>query len=117
MKRSYESPQMKWVPIRSGRAVADVCWAFANNNKPFYYNTYGYGYAELYAVGSKCTTDAVFEIRYMPDDMSAQDKAAADEDMQRVIAQVKAELAGQNKVTNYKGSPFVANPDPDWSGV
>ena len=113
MKRAYTSPEMYWTPICSNRAVADVCWAYANNTQPFYYNTYGTGYAELYAVGGGCTKDVVFEIKYYPENMSAAEKALADSDMQRVIAQVKATMT--NKPNNYKGSPFVQDPSPSWS--
>ena len=113
MKRSYSSPQMQWVPIRSNRAVADVCWAYAKNTQPFYYNTYGTGYAELYAVGRKCDRDVFFEIKYYPEDMTLEQKALADKDMQRVIAQVIASMP--QKPTNYKGSPFVTDPGSDWS--
>ena len=113
MKRSYSSPQMQWVPICANRAVADVCWAYANNVKPFYYNTYGKGYAELYAMGGDCTKDVFFEIRYQPEDMSAEDKAAAERDMQEVIARVVAEMP--QKPNNYKGSPFAPSVDPTWS--
>lgn len=113
MKRKYNSPQMQWVPIRSNRAVADVCWAHAKNVKPFYYNTYGTGYAELYAVGNKCNREVTFEIKYYPETMTAEEKAAADADMQHVIAQVVAEMP--QKPTNYKGSPFVDNVNPEWS--
>ena len=113
MKRFYDSPQMRWVPIHSSRAVADVCWAYANNTKPFYYNTYGKGYAELFAVGGGCTRDVVFEIKYQPEDMSAAEKALADADMQKVIARVKAEMP--QKPTNYKGSVFSTDIGTDWS--
>ena len=113
MKRTYQSPQMQWIPIRSSSAVADVCWAYANNVKPFYYNTYGRGYAELYAMGGSCDKDVFFEIRYYPDDLSDAEKAIADADMQRVIAQVVAEMP--NKPNNYKGSGFSPSVNPDWS--
>ena len=113
MKRPYNSPQMQWIPICSNHAVADVCWAYANNVKPFYYNTYGRGYAELYAMGGSCDKDIYFEIRYQPDDLTAAEKALADADMQRVIAKVIAEMP--NKPTNYKGSGFSPDIDPSWS--
>ena len=113
MKRVYTSPEMHWTPICSSRAVADVCWGYANNHKPFYYNTYGTGYAELYAVGGACTREVQFEVKYYPENMSAAEKAAADEDMQRVIAQVMASMP--NKPTPFKGSPFVTDPDTSWS--
>ena len=113
MKRSYESPKMHWVPIRSSSAVADVCWAYAKNTQPFYYNTYGTGYAELYAVGRKCDRDVFFEIKYYPESMSAEERAAADKDMQKVIAKVVAEMP--QKPNNYKGSPFVKDVNPEWS--
>ncbi len=115
MKRNYASPQMQWFPIYSSRAVADVCWAHANNRKPFYYNTYGTGYAELYAIGSSCNHGVEFDINYIPESMSAEDKALADADMQAVIARVKAELGNTNNVNNYKGSPFASDVDPSWS--
>lgn len=113
MKRTYNSPEMHWVPVCSNSAVADVCWAYANNGKPFYYNTYGKGYAELYAMGGKCNKNVFFEIRYYPEDLSAEEKAIADADMQRVIAQVTAEMP--QKPNNYKGSSFSPSVDPSWS--
>ena len=113
MKRTYDSPQMQWVPICSNGTVADVCWAYAKNTQPFYYNTYGTGYAELYAVGGKCDKNVFFEIKYYPEDMSAEERARADEDMQKVIAHVIATMP--QKPTNYKGSPFTPSVDPNWS--
>lgn len=113
MKRIYSSPQMQWVPILSNAAVADVCWAYANNTQPFYYNTYGKGYAELYAVSGKCDKNVFFEIKYIPENMSAEEKALADADMQNVIARVVAEMP--QKPTNYKGSPFSPDVGSDWS--
>lgn len=113
MKRTYNSPEMHWVPVCSNSAVADVCWAYANNVKPFYYNTYGRGYAELYAMGGKCDKNVFFEIRYYPEDLSAEEKAIAEADMQRVIAQVTAEMP--KKPSNYKGSNFAPSVDPSWS--
>ena len=113
MKRTYNSPEMHWVPVCSNSAVADVCWAYANNVKPFYYNTYGRGYAELYAMGGSCNKNVFFEIRYYPEDLSAEEKAIADADMQRVIAQVTAEMP--QKPSNYQGSGFSPDVDPSWS--
>ena len=113
MKRPYSKPMMCWQPIRSSHAVADVCWAYANNVKPFYYNTYGKGYAELYAIGSSCSTDITFEIVYQPEDMTAEERALADADMQRVIARVMAEMP--KKPNNFQGSPFEPGVDPSWS--
>ena len=113
MKRIYEKPTMHWNPVLSQHAVADVCWAYANNKQPFYYNTYGLGYAELYAISGGCTRNVDFGITYIPESMSAEDRASADADMQRVIAQIKAEMPP--KPNNFKGSPFVSNADPSWS--
>ena len=113
MKRTYNSPEMHWVPVCSNSAVADVCWAYANNVKPFYYNTYGRGYAELYAMGGSCDKNVFFEIRYYPEDLSAEEKAIAEADMQKVIAQVTAEMP--QKPNNYKGSGFSPDVDPSWS--
>ena len=113
MKRAYHSPQMQWVPVCSNSAVADVCWAYAKNVKPFYYNTYGRGYAALYAMGGSCDKNVFFEIRYYPEDLSPAEKALADADMQAVIARVMAEMP--QKPTNYKGSVFSPSIDPDWS--
>jgi hypothetical protein len=113
LKRQYRSPEIGWVPIRSSKAIADVCWAYAKNTQPFYYNTYGTGYAELYAVGGKCDKNVYFEVKYYPEDMSDDQKAIADKDMQRVIAQVIATMP--QKPNNYKGSVFSPNVDPSWS--
>ena len=93
--------------------MADVCWAYAQNVKPFYYNTYGQGYAELYAMGGKCDRNLTFEIRYIPEDMSAADRALAEKDMQNVIAEVMASMP--QKPNNYKGSVFSPSVDPSWS--
>ena len=113
MKRAYNSPEMHWVPVCSNSAVADVCWAYANNVKPFYYNTYGRGYAELYAMGGSCDKDVYFEIRYYPSDLTEAEKAIARADMEKVIARVTAEMP--NKPTNYKGSGFSTGVGSDWS--
>lgn len=113
MKKIYKSPEMYWVPIRNNKAIADVCWAYANNVKPFYYNTYGKGYAELYAVGGGCTKNVVFEIKYFPEDMTAEERALADADMQAVIARTIANMP--NKPTSFKGSVFSPDLDPTWS--
>ena len=113
MKRAYNSPEMHWVPVCSNSAVADVCWAYANNVKPFYYNTYGRGYAELYAMGGSCDKDVYFEIRYYPSNLSEAEKAIARADMEKVIARVTAEMP--NKPTNYKGSGFSTGVGSDWS--
>ena len=58
VKRAYEKPDMRWQPIRSSRAVAEVCWGHASSVRPFYYNTQGTGYAELYADG-KCKAGGI----------------------------------------------------------
>lgn len=113
MKKEYDSPKMQWIPICSSKAIADVCWAYANNVKPFYYNTYGRGYAELYAIGNSCKNNITFEIRYMPEDMSPAEKALADADMQRVIAEVMA--AAPKNPNNFKGSVFSPGVDSSWS--
>ena len=113
MRRVYEKPNMQWKPIRSSVAIADVCWAYANNRQPFYYNTYGLGYAELRVSGGGCTKDVTIVITYIPESMSAADRAAADADMQRVIAEVKATMP--NKPNNYKGSVFSPDVDNRWS--
>ena len=114
MKREYEKPKLAWSPIRSGRAVAEVCWGHVSSGKPFYYNTYGTGYAELIATGScKNTLGHTYEIKYYPEDMSLEDRAAADLDMQRVIAEIR-----QNPPDHpnpYKNSIFSAEPDSSWS--
>ncbi len=113
MKRSYDSPEMRWVPIRSSHAVAEVCWGFAMNTKPFYYNTYGTGYAELYAVGNRCDSNITFDIRYYPDTMSQEDRDKAVDELQHVIAVAKATSA--KHPSPYKGSVFSPTLDPTWS--
>lgn len=104
---------MRWVPIRSSKAVAEVCWAHANNLKPFYYNTYGFGYAELYAIGNSCNDKITFEIRYVPETMTPEQRAIADADMQAVLARVMATVI--KNPNNYKGSIFSPDVDPSWS--
>ena len=114
MRRNYEKPKLVWNPIRSGRGIAAVCWGHAQSGKPFYYNTYGTGYAELICKGScKDTLGHVYTIKYYPEDMSTADRAAADADMQRVIAELRQNPP--NAPNPYKDSIFTADPDPSWS--
>ena len=102
---------MCWTPVRSSDAVADVCWGYANNGKPFYYNTYGAGYAELYIGGQKCTEQINFVIVYH--NMTAETQEIAAADMERVIEQAKRESA--SNTNSFKGSPFSPDVGPTWS--
>ena len=114
MRKNYEKPKLVWSPIRSGRGIADVCWGHAQSGKPFYYNTYGAGYAELICKGScKDTLGHVYTIKYYPENMSATDRASADADMQRVIAELRQNPP--NHPNPYKNSIFSASPDSSWS--
>ena len=113
MKRNYESPQMCWVPICSSRAVADICWGFVNNQKRFYYNTFGTGYAELYVTGKKCDRNVRFVTKYYPENMSEADRIKADQHMQQVIQETLDALP--NNANPFKGSPFADSPDSSWS--
>ena len=112
MKRAYESPKMCWQPIRSNRAVAEVCWGHASAGKPFYYNTYSTGYVKLYADG-KCGGEIVFRKEFYPPTMSEEDHLRAQEEVEKVIAQAVAN-AGRNP-NPYKGSVFSPDVDPSWS--
>lgn len=112
MKKAYEKPKMCWQPIRSNRAVADVCWGYAASGKPFYYNTYGTGYVKLYAVG-KCGGAITFRKEFYPPTMSEEDHLRAQEETDRVIAQAIAQ-AGK-KPQPYKNSLFSPDVDPSWS--
>ena len=114
MKRAYEKPDMRWQPIRSSRAVAEVCWGHASSVRPFYYNTKGTGYAELYADG-KCKAGKItFRVEFYPDTMSDADRAAAQREIDQVIANVIASLGNANP-SPYKGSVFSPNVGSDWS--
>ncbi len=114
MKKVYESPKMYWQPIRSSRAVAEVCWGHASSVKPFYYNTQGTGYAELYADG-KCKTGMItFRAEFMPESMSQEDRIAAQREIDAVIARVLAEL-GDSNPSPYKNSVFSPSVDSSWS--
>lgn len=114
MKKAYESPQMCWQPIRSSRAVAEVCWGHASSVKPFYYNTKGTGYAELYADGKCKSGQITFRVEFYPDTMSQQDRIAAQQEIDSVIARVIAELGNKNP-SPYKNSVFSPSVGSDWS--
>ena len=112
MKKAYEEPKMCWQPIRSNRAVAEVCWGHATSGKAFYYNTYGTGYVKLYAEGS-CKNITGFRKEFYPPTMSEEDRLRAEEETNRVIAQAQA--AAGNKPSPYKNSVFSPDVDPSWS--
>ena len=114
MKRAYEEPKMCWQPIRSSRAVANVCWGHASNHKPFYYNTKGTGYAALYADGKCKAGQTTFRVEFYPPTMSDADRQRAQEDIDRVIDQVLTQLGNSNP-SPYKGSVFSPSVGSDWS--
>ena len=113
MKRAYEKPDMRWQPICSSRAVAEVCWGHASSVRPFYYNTQGTGYAALYADG-KCKSGVTFRVEFYPDTMSAKDRERAQREIDQVIANVIASLGNSNP-SPYKGSVFSPSVGSDWS--
>lgn len=114
MKKAYESPKMYWQPIRSSCAIAEVCWGHASSVKPFYYNTKGTGYAELYADGRCKSGQITFRAEFYPDTMSDADRAAAQAEIDAVIARVIADLGNKNPAP-YKNSVFSPSVDPSWS--
>ena len=114
MKRVYEKPNIQCVHNASEQAVADVCWAYAKNKQPFYYNVPGRGYAILkIASGGGCNGGVLFDIDYSETDLTPEEIASFDAYMEKVIAQAKAQAG--NNATPFKGSPFSADEDPTWS--
>lgn len=114
MKRFYEKPNMQCVPIVSGQAVADICWAYAKNSKPFYYNVPGRGYAILKIVSNGgCNGGILFDIDYSESNLTPDEMASFDAHMERVIAQAIASAG--NTAEPFKGSPFSGVTDPTWS--
>ncbi len=113
-KRLYEKPNIQLVPIVPEQAVADVCWAYAKNKQPFYYNVPGRGYAILkIASGGGCNGGVLFDIDYSATDLTPEEIASFDAHMEKVIAQAKA--AAGNNATPFKGSPFSGSTDSSWS--
>lgn len=114
MKRVYEKPAMQWVVMQSNEAIADVCWAYAQNGKDFYHDIPGVGHAILTIVDSSgCDNQATFVYEFSNAHLTATERASAQSYMEQVIAEAKAKAG--NKASNYKGSPFVAKPDYSWS--
>ena len=114
MKRPYVNPKIEYVQVQSNQNVSDICWAYAKNGKTFYYNVPGYGHAVLHVVGKSCNSGVVIGVEFSdPSGMTSGEIAAAEAYMQKVIAEAKA-TAG-NRAEPFKGSPFVASPDPSWS--
>ena len=114
MKRPYEKPNIQCVTIASEQAVADICWAYASNKQPFYYNVPGRGYAILKIVSSGgCSSGVLFDIDYSETDLTPEEMASFDAYMEKVIAQAKAQAG--NNATPFKGSPFSGTEDPTWS--
>lgn len=114
MKRIYAKPNMRSVPIVSGQAVADICWAYAKNGKSFYYDVPGRGYAILQITSSRgCDGGTLFDIDYSEANLTPEEIASFDAYMEKIIAQAKA-TAG-NSAEPFKGSPFSSSADPSWS--
>ena len=114
MKKLYEKPNITCVPIMSGQAVADICWAYAKNKQPFYYNVPGRGYAILkIASNGGCSSGVLFDIDYSATDLTPEEIASFDAHMEKVIAQAIASAG--NNATPFKGSPFSGATDPTWS--
>ena len=114
MKRAYEKPNMCWQPIRSSRAVAEVCWGHASSVRPFYYNTQGTGYAELYAEGKCKAGQTTFTVKFHPDSMTDADRQKAMAEIESVIQNVMNSL-GDSNPSPYKGSVFSPDVGSDWS--
>lgn len=115
MKRPYVKPKIERVPIRPDQAVADICWAYAKNGKPFYYDVPGVGYAQIHAVakgGCSSATDFTVEI-FADRPMTSAQIAQAEQFILQHINESVA-LAG-NKPSPFKGSDFSKSPSPDWS--
>ena len=116
MKREYERPSLQWVAMEADKAVADICWGYANNGKNFYHDIPGMGYAILKIVSQGgCKADLVFVVEFSNGaQMTAAQRAAAQAYIDKAIATAKANSGG-GKASNYKGSPFVSSPDVSWS--
>lgn len=105
-KRCYVEPKSSFVRMRGAAAVADVCWAYANNKKEFYYNTSGPGYAKITLTTTRgCNGATIANVEYL--DGATDDKRA------EIDAAVAS--AGGNKAESFSGSPFSNDPNPSWS--
>ena len=114
MKRTYASPKIEYVQVRSNQNVADICWAYGKNGKKFYYDIPGYGYAILHVTTRNCASSTIIGVEFSdPAGMTSAQIAAAEAYMQKVVAESKA--AAGNNAQPFKSSPYVASPDPDWS--
>ena len=114
MKRPYVKPKIEYMQVQSDQNVSAICWGYAKNGKTFYYDVPGYGHAILHVTGNSCNSGVVFSVEFSEsDNMTSAQIAAGEAYMHEIIAEAKA-IAG-NRAEPFKGSPFVATPDPSWS--
>lgn len=105
-KRCYVEPKSSFVRMRGAAAVADVCWAYANNGKEFYYNTSGPGYAKItLTTTGGCNGATIANVEY-------SDKVTGDK---RAEIEAAVASAGGNNAEPFSGSPFSQKVDPSWS--
>ena len=94
-KRLYEKPNIQLVPIVPEQAVADVCWAYAMNKQPFYYNVPGRGYAILKIASSGgCNGGVLFDIDYSATDLTPEE---AKKSMVRYVKEFKPNKTSVDK--------------------
>ena len=111
-KKTYSEPKSRFVQMRGAQAVADVCWAYVNNGKEFFYNTSGHGYAKITmqkGTGNGCDGAAITSVEYIGIDATA-DVAVLRKEIDAAVA-----LAGGNSAEPFSGSPFVSKVGKDWS--
>lgn len=54
MKKQYEKPFMKMVPLRSNESVANTCWGNHGPETQRYWDIEGKGYVSFYCSGGDC---------------------------------------------------------------
>lgn len=116
-KRNYKKPEMNFVALRGENAVADTCWAYANNKKIFYYDYPGPGYLKLNLrkVTNGCDGAKVENVVYYNqngNEDNANKPADADSIVQAAVDQARGNSA--EPFAGF-GTDFSDNPNPGWS--
>ena len=111
--KKYCSPEVKFEQIKLDKAIADKCWAWANNSPDdedkCYYNTPGKGYIQFKVTGSDCSDKANLSVvitGYFDGADSSVDKDFNDWWTKKV----------PNGDSDFKGTGYSdGKPDPSWS--
>lgn len=119
-KKNYKKPEVEFVALRAEKAVADTCWAYANNGQIFYYDYKGEGYLSLRlnkVQGNGCngTTNVIDVVYYIGGVKQNYVPDGALKEVQDAIEATKQGSGSGNSAEPFAGDNFGNKVNPGWS--